>query len=86
MNDTLTYEQALELLPEGDSIHTFRQAGPIPIGCDWEREDILDALQFNTIYTTGDIAQSMGHGIAIQDKKGWLFIETKKAKAEATHD
>ena len=47
------------------------------IGCDWERDKILDALKNHPVLISGDMAQSMKHGLVIKDNRGYLFIETK---------
>ena len=73
----LTYEQAIGFLPDGENIHTFRQGGMSIIGCDWERDKILDALKNHPVLISGDMAQSMKHGLVIKDNRGYLFIETK---------
>lgn len=73
----ITYEEAIALLPAGDKIHTFRQAGPMLLGADHDRGALLSAmLAAPEIQVTGAVAQSMNHGLAIQDDIGWLFIAT----------
>jgi hypothetical protein len=77
----LTYDEAVALLPDGDSIHTFLDGGGIPVGADWDRAAILELLQ-NTkrCEVTGAAAQSMGHGLAAFRADGTpVFIETRKA-------
>ncbi len=73
------FEQAVAMLPEGDPIHTFRQAGNVLLGADWPREDIIDLMRDKTVEKTGEIATRMGHGLAVQENvRDWLFIATKK--------
>lgn len=87
----LTFEEAVSLLPEGETIHTFI-SGPVLIGADWSREDILDKLYKSTIELTGPNARGMGHGIAAYKfgskyYEELLLIETdaeKLAEFEAT--
>jgi hypothetical protein len=77
----LTYDEAVALLPDGDSIHTFLDGSGIPIGADWDRPAILELLQ-NTERreVTGPAAQGMGHGLAAFRADGTpVFIETRKA-------
>ena len=45
MKYELTYEEAVSLLPEGDSIHTFINGYYGLIGADWSRDDILGKLK-----------------------------------------
>lgn len=71
---------AIKRLPAGDRIHTFRQSGPMMIGADWARADILKLFEKHVIYETGPKAQGMNHGLAIIDDIGALFIETKPQK------
>jgi len=78
----LSKEEALAMLPFKKHVHTFRQAGPILIGADWDRKAILDALDKFEFELTGEQAQSMGHGMAFCDTNGWVFVETIKAGGE----
>jgi hypothetical protein len=77
----LSPADAIALLPDGDMIHTFRQGGPCLIGADWEREKLIEALNKYEVEVTGEMAQSMNHGMAFQDEYGWVFVETKKGEA-----
>ena len=75
---TITLDEAIPLLPQGQDIHTFRQAGFALIGADHERERLIQAMrEAPSIEVTGEQAQSMGHGLAIKDAHGWLFIEAR---------
>lgn len=77
---TIDYEGAVALLPDGDEIHTFRQAGPVLLGCDRSRESILEHLQrAPEILITGEMAQALNHGLAV-DSDGIMFIETKPSE------
>lgn len=75
-------EEAVKLLPDGNSIHTFRNPGPaILVGADWSRAEILKALQrADEIHVTGEGAQGMGHGLWIATGGG-LFIEAAQYTA-----
>ena len=78
----LTYDEAVALLPDGDTVHTFMQAGPVLIGADWERAKILELLRLAgpEIELAGPAAQDTGHGMAAYDADGTaVFIETRKA-------
>ena len=76
----LTFEEAEKMLPDRDVIHTFRQGGIALIGCDWDKQDIIDTIKkfSNTVQLSGTTATSMGHGIVLEDDNGYLFIETKE--------
>lgn len=75
----IKYEKAVEMLPNGDDIHTFRSSGGgMLLGADWEREALLDKIQENKIELSGPMATGMGHGIVLIDDTGPLFIATKR--------
>ena len=82
-------DEAINLLPEGDEIHTFYNYGNNLIGADWDRQGVIDKLNASDkIELTGMNARNMGHGLAAynNDTK-WqsevLFIETDKDKLDA---
>ncbi|MBP8293900.1 MAG: hypothetical protein KAX65_14075 [Caldilineaceae bacterium] len=73
----LSFDEALALLADGDMIHTFRAAGPVLIGGDWDRDAIIAALRQGEPERTGPMASAMKHGLALTDAHGVLFIATK---------
>ena len=77
----LSYDEAVALLPDGDSVHTLLDGGFALIGADWDRADILALLETTARReVTGAAAQSMGHGLAAYRADGKpVFIETRKA-------
>lgn len=77
---TISFDEAVALLPEGDTVHTFVQAAFGLLGADWPRQKILDALKdAECIDVTGPMAPRMHHGLAIPRKgRGPLFIETRR--------
>lgn len=78
--ELIVLEEAIKRLPDGDMVHTFRQNGQLLIGADHERARLIDAMRnAPEIEITGPQAQAMGHGLAIRDDYGWLFIETANA-------
>lgn len=72
----LTKEQAMERLPDKENIHTFRQAGVL-IGADWQREEVLEAINKYQFEESGAQATKMGHGMVFCDATGHVFVETK---------
>lgn len=84
----ITYEEAVSLLPDGESVHTFYNASFGLIGADWSRDNILDKLRNSEIIElTGSQARSMKHGMCAYNKdtkyqKDILFIETDSDKLE----
>ena len=73
------------MLPGSETVHTFINPGVgVLAGADWDRKDVIDALRkAGTIELTGEQAQRMNHGIAIQRSvNDWLFIETARERLE----
>lgn len=83
--ELLPLEEAIKMLPEGDEIHTYRNLPGVVFGTSFSRKFILNKLKdhSDTIEISGRVARLMGHGIAIQDELGPLFIETKKVRRNA---
>ncbi len=79
----LSKEDARKCLVDGERIHTFRGTGFTMIGANWDREDILTTIEEYDVEISGEIAQSMKHGICLKDHHGWLFIETKPSEIES---
>lgn len=78
----LTVDEAIAMLPEEESIHTFLQGGGILLGADWSAEEVRESLrQSIRIELSGHTATSMGHGLVFwrgpKDKGEWVFVETK---------
>ncbi len=73
----LTKEQAIAMLPDGEYIHTFRQVGMMILGTDWTREEMLTLIDHSEFELSGPQATAMGHGMAAQTDRGWLFVQTK---------
>ena len=89
MRTYITIEQAISVLPDGDTVHTFYNPGFGLVGADWSKEDITDKLRSSDIIElTGPSARGMGHGICAYSKDAKyqsdiLFIETDEARASA---
>lgn len=80
----LTKEEAIAMLPDGDSIHTFRNPAPsVLVGADWEREEILKAINKYDFELTGEAASAMDHGMAFKDEYGWCFVETRPQESQS---
>lgn len=76
--NTISAKAAVEALPEGDMIHTFRNpTSTILLGADWDRDKIVKLIRdAEEVRITGEEAQGMQHGLAVADGQGWLFVET----------
>lgn len=88
MKQYITADQAIAILPDGDTIHTFYNPGFGLVGTDWSREDILDKLQKSDyLELTGPAAKGLGHGLCAYDRSAKkqgdiLFIATDKERLE----
>lgn len=79
-DNTMTYEEAVAMLPEGEYVHTFRGGGFVMLGADWSRDEVIKALRdAPEIRRAGEVATAMHHPIAI-NHDGWIFIEAKRAE------
>lgn len=77
---TISEEEAVAKLPDGDEILTVRMLGPLVVGMSEPRADILEALhKADAIYVPGRSARNAKCGLAIVDEVGLVFIETKPA-------
>jgi hypothetical protein len=86
MNDDrkpLSRDDVDKLLAPGDRVHTFKQAGPVLVGCDWDREDLLAQAERGGAELAGEQATAMKHGVVVWDGKVPTFCATANAKSEA---
>ena len=89
MRTYITTEQAISVLPDGDTVHTFYNPGFGLVGADWSKEDITDKLRRSDIIElTGPAARGMGHGMCVYNKDTkWqsdiLFVETDEERVAA---
>ena len=76
----LTKEEALAMLPFKKDIHIYRNPKTdILMGFDIDRKTIIEKINKHKVEATGEQAQEMGHGMALYDEYGWMFIETVTA-------
>lgn len=68
---------AIKMLPDGEHIHTFRNAAGMLLGADWDRKDIIIAIKRYGVEFSGEQAKAMKHGLVLNDGS-FLFIATKK--------
>jgi hypothetical protein len=74
---TLTVEEAIAMLAEGEIVHTFRGGNGIILGADWNRADVLRAIcETDRRELSGELATAMKHGLCI-NSGGPLFIATR---------
>lgn len=81
---SLTKEEALKLIVDGNKVHTFINAPEVGlIGADWDRQELLKKLdEAESITLAGEIATKMHHGVVIHPKRAkyqrdLIFVETK---------
>lgn len=92
MKKYITKEQAMYILPDGDSVHTFINSGIGLCGAAWDRESILEKIQKSDILElTGGIAKGMGHGLCSYNKDtvklgDVLFIETDMKRLQEVEE
>lgn len=75
--DTISYEQAEAMLPDTDRLHTFVTGGGIPIGADWDRDDVLKAMAEAELVWSGHGA-NMGHELFLRQSNGgrlWVIAK-----------
>jgi len=73
----ITPEEAIALLNEGEFIHTFRNPSGLLIGCDLNRQSLIDRINSNpkNLQIGGDAYRQLNHALILEDN-GYLFIET----------
>lgn len=76
----IEFEVAKSMLPDGDTVHTFRNSSTMLIGAYWNKKDILTAIEKYGVELSGPQATRMKHGLILTDDRGHLFIETKEKK------
>ena len=72
----LSREEVDKMLEDGERVHTYKQAGPALIGCDWERDKILELVEKNGAELAGDVATNMNHGVVVYDGDVPMFCAT----------
>ena len=77
----LTYDEAVALLPGGDSIHTLLDGGFAFISEDWDRPRVLALLAATRRREAIPGPRDAGHGLAayMPVTGHHVFIETRKA-------
>lgn len=81
----ITFEEATNLLNDGENIHTFRNGSGMLLGADHSREGLLKTMKQHeaTLQIGGDMCRKMKHGLILEDSAGYLFIETNEEKLNA---
>jgi hypothetical protein len=74
----LTKEQAVSMLPDGDTIHTFLSNSIALIGADWDRIKIIKAIADCKCEIGGEACKAMNHGLVVHAGDLPLFVECKK--------
>lgn len=81
----VTIEEAMSILNDGETVHTFRSTGSVLLGADHERQTLIDRMKrySETLQIAGAMARGMKHGLILEDNVGYLFIETDEEKLNA---
>jgi hypothetical protein len=83
----LTPEQAKAVLAEGSTVHSFMQAGPILIGCDYQRSTAEQVIeQAEHVEVAGPAARGMGHGVAVTRKNGEVVFLAHEEEVLASYE
>jgi hypothetical protein len=82
----LTPEEAIAMLPDSERIHTYRDAGLALVGANWDRADILDAIQNNPCELGGEHSQKAHHGLVIWVDARPLFVQCNPSTDYAALD
>lgn len=81
----LTPEEAIDLLPEGDTIHNFADGGLILLGVDYSRDEAIKAIREAVqVEIGGDGCKAMRHPLVVwnaEDK--YTFFEADMDKVAA---
>lgn len=83
----LTVEEAVDLLPVGDSVHTFLQFPLGLCGADCDREEAIERISGKDYReVTGSLAREMNHGLCVYNKGDSIydivFFETDMDKLD----
>lgn len=76
----ITVKQAVDSLPDKETLITFIDTGEKRVWAPWKREHIINLLSSfgkEGVDVSGEIALRNGFGVCVFWRAGWLFIETK---------
>jgi hypothetical protein len=74
----LTLEAAEAILADGERVHTYQQAGPMLLGCDMDREDVMKLFREHRPQLAGPMATKIKHGIVVEiPGDASIFFATK---------
>lgn len=74
----LTAEQAIAMLPRGATVNV--KTNPAPgaiIGADWRRTKVEELIRKGKPELSGELATSMGFGLAVDVGGDFHFIQTR---------
>jgi hypothetical protein len=76
----LTADEAISMLPEGDEVHTVVNSVPgVMLGCDWQRDNVIEAIRNHECELAGDMARRMNHGLVVWTREERpLFVATRE--------
>ncbi len=78
----LTPEQLDAIMPAGQMVHTFMEAGNMLLGAEWERQKLLKEAKENGAELAGEQATALKHGAVVWIMRGTnripVFVATKE--------
>jgi hypothetical protein len=81
----ITAEQAIDCLPQGETIHNFLNPSPgLMLGCDYERASAIKALEeADSIEIGGPGCMAMKHPLVVWKDGAHSFFEADMDKIDA---
>ena len=58
-------------------VHTFTNRNGVVIGAEWTLIAVHNLIEAGVCKRSGDVASSMGHGLAVFLDNRWIFVATK---------
>lgn len=75
----LSTDEALSLLPDGDTIHCFVSSSFALFGADWKRANVIKYIEeADSLQIGGDNCRAMGHGLVAFIGDEAKFFEAKE--------
>lgn len=58
-------EEAIEMLVDGDVIHSMQKSSFTVLMCDWDRADVIEAIKKFKVTHAGPTAENLDHALAV---------------------
>jgi hypothetical protein len=74
----ISKEKAIAMLPDRETLHVqINNIANLIIGSDWQKDQVIELITNNKPELAGELATSMGKGLAVITDEDRYFIETK---------